>query len=949
MLLVGIGAFALFALIWLSRPAVSRYFFRRGVEAKQHWSLQESISNFDWALKVNPRNDAARLERAHTNQLRGHFTLSQLDVDQLLANPELDSHLRVSALNAAGINHFSFALPDQAVQFHNESLQLAQQQNLASAGGEALVHLSRVLYHLRGEHERAVSHLEEALKIGRETGDLKLQADALRNLGVVFWWFKAELDRPLAEFYLPALELYRRANDRAGARSGEATTLSNISLIYAFKGDIFEALNYQNQSVEIRRQIGDSAGLADSYLTMGQFFTDMENHRKASAYFQESLKLAEGIGYKLTQNEVEVYLAAAYVHLGEPDLAIPLLVRAVARERDNPVLARYRYAALANGHRLKGDHESALHSYRQALEINGRVDTPDLRFVGAINLYIADSLMAQGDWEEAGKALSKARDVIAEPRDFEAVGVLAAGLIFAQQARHEGRENEAIQHLQRAADLQTGTIVKSSTSFVAGPDRRLTDRLFRFLLEPRETPTTDESVSLAFRFLEQARYRTFRNFILQIRQRNPASTTAVARERQLLMRIDDLNRQLHSTGEAQTHRSLRQTYDEYEDLVLRDQLDQPRREIIRASRPVELVDLQRSLDRATAVVEYVVAGEQVFAIVVRHNRAAAVVLPETATQLRERIHLFSNVIFNEQVKADRDWKGVSMKLHKVLIAPLKERRLLDEATTLCLIPFSFLHEVPFAALLNDAAEERFLVEDFSLFRAPSATYLHQRILSPQKSDPSASLLALAGNSSHEHGLPPLESALTEIEQISPASAAAMRLSGPEASESRFKQMASGFSRIHFASHGIFEPDMPLLSRILLRPTSEDDGLLTVREVFDLSLNADLVTLSACETGRSFSSSGTVRSEIDRIGLIEAFLHAGARGVLATLLPVSDRATTEFMKTFYQRLSSTDKTTALAETQRLLIQGKVSYPADSRQQDMRHPRYWAPFILVGDSH
>jgi len=290
---------------------------------------------------------------------------------------------------------------------------------------------------------------------------------------------------------------------------------------------------------------------------------------------------------------------------------------------------------------------------------------------------------------------------------------------------------------------------------------------------------------------------------------------------------------------------------------------------------------------------------------------------------------------------------VAKKLNKVLIAPLRERGLLDDATKLCLIPFSFLHEVPFAAL-QDAGSDKFLVEDFVLFRAPSATYLHQRITAPFKSDQTASLLALAGNSSAEHGLPPLESAVTEIEGISSANGAA-RLSGPEASESRFKQLASGFSRIHFASHGIFEPDMPLLSSILLRPTSEDDGLLTVREVFDLRLNADLVTLSACETGRSFSSSGTAKSEIDRIGLIEAFLHAGSRGVLATLLPVSDRATSEFMKAFYQQLSSAEKATALAATQRALIRGEVSYAADSRKQDMRHPRYWAPFILVGESH
>jgi CHAT domain-containing protein len=145
--------------------------------------------------------------------------------------------------------------------------------------------------------------------------------------------------------------------------------------------------------------------------------------------------------------------------------------------------------------------------------------------------------------------------------------------------------------------------------------------------------------------------------------------------------------------------------------------------------------------------------------------------------------------------------------------------------------------------------------------------------------------------------------------------------------------------------------MPLFSRLLLAPTSTDDGNLTVREIFELGLRTSLVTLSACETGQSFSASGTDLVEEDRIGLIEAFLHAGSNSVLATLWPISDQPTTEFMKRFYFQLREKETSAdALAITQKAVLRSEAAVPASAQNLKsipLSHPRYWAPFILVGD--
>jgi len=944
-----IAASLLVPALWLGKVSLTQYLFRRGVEAKRHWRLTEAVNNFDWALRVSSGNHQARLERALANQLRGHFTQSQSDIDQLLVNGALDTRLRVSALNAAGINHFNFVLPDRAMALHEESLRLASQQGLQKNEGEALIHLSRVLYHAKGQYEPAVANLEKALALGKQLNDPALQADALRNLGVIFWWFKAEVDRPLVEFYLPALELYRSSNDRGG----EATTLSNICLIYSSKGDIFEALKYQNESIEIRNQIGDKAGLADSYLAMGAIFAGMENHRKASSYFQQGLKMAQQVGYRLTQNEIEVFLAAAYVHLDELDQAIPLMQGVAERERANPVLARYRYGALANCFHLRGEHDLAIRNYQIALDINRDIATPDQRFSIAIKVYMAESLMAKGQWREAGELLRPVRDVRIPLRDLEAAPILQGNLVLAEYARHEGSDEEALLYLEQAADLQAAVIATSSTNFVARPDRRTVDQLFRFLLD---TPVNFDpglkalAAQLAFKFLEQARYRSIRNFILQIRDAGQSDASGAGQEKQSLAKLDALTRQLGQRSEGSTRGQLRSAYSDYEDLVLKRQLDRSRYEIVRAARPVELRDLQKELDPTTALVEYVIAGNKVYALVVRHDRVAGILLPESKSQLLERAKLFQSLVFSPGIDAaDQSWRPAARKLHQALIAPLEEAGALSQAQRLGLIPYGFLHEVPFAALLRQSGNDRFLIEDYALFRVPSATFLHQQTVSSGGSlDRKPLMLALGRNKASLDGEPPLEFATDEVKTIASAGEI-VRFTDAEASESRFKQLASHATHIHLATHGIFEPDMPLLSRILLEPTAEDDGVLTAREIFDLRLTAELVTLSACETGRSFSSSGMAATEIDRVGLIEAFLHAGSHSVLASLFPVSDRPTLEFMKTFYERLPHRDKANALAETQRALLSGEASLSgAGTGYLDMRHPRYWAPFILVGNA-
>ena len=167
-----------------------------------------------------------------------------------------------------------------------------------------------------------------------------------------------------------------------------------------------------------------------------------------------------------------------------------------------------------------------------------------------------------------------------------------------------------------------------------------------------------------------------------------------------------------------------------------------------------------------------------------------------------------------------------------------------------------------------------------------------------------------------------------IVQKMPESRALVR---KEATESAFRQYAAGFGYLHFATHGEFDGDTPLRSALRLAKDERSDGLLTVDKLYSTRIDADMVTLSACETGL-----GKVASGDDVVGLTRGFLYAGASTIVASLWKVDDRATAVLMTRFYDELKSGDKREALRTAQ---LATRTQFP---------HPFFWAAFQLTGQA-
>jgi CHAT domain-containing protein len=242
------------------------------------------------------------------------------------------------------------------------------------------------------------------------------------------------------------------------------------------------------------------------------------------------------------------------------------------------------------------------------------------------------------------------------------------------------------------------------------------------------------------------------------------------------------------------------------------------------------------------------------------------------------------------------------------------------------VPQEYLFLVPFAAL--QTADGQYLIEQHTLLTTSAVQVLE---LSQQRPTNAAQTAVVVGNPAPmPASLAPLPYAEAEAEAIAHL-LNTTAITGTEATETAIKQRLSDAQVIHFATHGLFNETHPLQGAIALAPsTAEEDGFLTAAEILDLSINAELVVLSACDTGRGKITGDGV------VGLSRSLIAAGAPSVMVSLWQVPDDATSQLMVEFYRHRQQFDDAQALRQSMLSVMQ---TYP---------NPRDWAAFTLVGST-
>jgi CHAT domain-containing protein len=296
--------------------------------------------------------------------------------------------------------------------------------------------------------------------------------------------------------------------------------------------------------------------------------------------------------------------------------------------------------------------------------------------------------------------------------------------------------------------------------------------------------------------------------------------------------------------------------------------------------------------------------------------------------------------------AGSDYHAALRRFYDELIAPVAD--VLPAGETIVLEPHGPLWLVPFAALV--AGDGTFLADRWPIVYSPSAQILDEIRREPAYQRPADLRALVVGNPTPPgltrdddarfrgvrgttvfQPLPGAEQEARAIAAVLPPARTTL-LVGSGADLATIEARASDATVVHLASHALAFPASPLDSFVMLAASAGNDGRLTARRVLGLMLSADLVTLSACQTGLGQLSGDGV------IGLSRAFLVAGARSTLVSQWSVSDAATAALMTVFYREYAGgvEDKARAL---QRAMT-------AVRNQGGYDHPRYWAAFALIG---
>lgn len=329
--------------------------------------------------------------------------------------------------------------------------------------------------------------------------------------------------------------------------------------------------------------------------------------------------------------------------------------------------------------------------------------------------------------------------------------------------------------------------------------------------------------------------------------------------------------------------------------------------------PTSAADVMMWLAPDEALLQYFQHGEALYAFVLTDK---VQVFTLDGRGLDAEVRAFREALQKRQSAASRLAQSLSARLIAPVAAALTRSQLL-------IAPHGALHYLPFAALMDEGGKP--LMERHALSVLPAAGVLRFARTGRRP----IGRMALFGNPDLGNPALDLPGAEEEVRALQEMFEGATVHVRGEATPAAFRRDAPRAPYIHVAAHGEFDAERPLASRLLLAPQGDSDGMLRVGDFYDLSLDADLVVLSACETGL-----GKVLSGDEVVGLTRGLLFAGAKSVMASLWKIDDTATNLLMLRFYEHAKSMPLREALREAQKEV------------RRKYRHPYFWSAIQLVG---
>ena len=760
----------------------------------------------------------------------------------------------------------------------------------------------------RGDYRAALSALTQALASYRETGPLVDVVAVRRDI--------ASAHAAMGNLQGALIQLGQAERLAQARRLGPAQlaqlALARAELAVQFN-TLAEAERQYGRAEQLSRQVADPSGQATAESGLGLLLLLREDYPHAQAEFVLAQRTQAASGDARSTALTRLLLGYTQAHGGDTAVARRTLLQALDTLRtlgdaggEAAALGTLGELDLQEGFPL-----AAESLYRRGLERVSAEPAPTLSW--QLHAGLADALRGQG-----GSARDRATEEYrAAVRDIERV----SGTLPLEERRAAFLADKWDVY----AELARGELARGR-------------------------------MDSAFAASEQLRARQLLDLLARGRLARSGGVPAAvaAREQDLRRQITVLTRQLEGSPTVGTalrgplplateassgavREALARAQEAYRDLLFRVRESQPEYMALVTGAIAPVRELMRALPPDEALLEYLVGDSTSLVFVVTRDTMSAVQLGFGRHELAKLVDFTRGVLTRPGGVTDAGlWRAPLRRLHRYLLEPVETTGLLAGKRGLIIAPHAELHYVPFAALLGAPGPHEYLVERYRLTLVPSASVwlgLERRGRSRGRgAGAGGGVLALAPR------VDVLPGSAAEVAAIGRLFGdRALVLLADRASKRALGNAAPAQDIIHLATYGVLNKDNPLFSFLELAPSHGDDGRLEVHDVFGLDLRARLVVLSACQTALGAGALADVPAGDDWVGLVQAFLFAGASHVMATLWPVEDRTTAAFMSRFYSGLASGQpEAETLAEAQRATLRN----PATA------HPFYWAGFTLSG---
>lgn len=906
---------------------------------------EKALEQYNQALTIH-REKGDRFWEAETRNRIGWVYNAMDERQQSIEQYNLALPLRRETGDREGeavtLNDLGRAADDQgekqqAVEFYEQALRLSPPDENPEGAAQILIRLG-VVYDSTSEGQKALDVYGQALALLEKAGNRRALASVLNNIGLAH----ANLGD-----YGRAIEYYERALKLCGElelRGGEATVLHNLGLVSRAAGEQQKAIDYQTRALAIHKSSNSRSGQSLDLQALGVAYHEMRDESRALEFFEQTLVLRRALNDRRGEAVTLGNIGVAWAALGQAQKAHDYLSQALPLHR-----------AVAN---LEGEAETLLNLARTTYELGNAAEA---RTLLDQSLRLTESIRAKVSGEE----LRSSYFATVQRRYELGIDLL---MRMRQDQGAEGQQDLAALHLSersRARGL-IELLAESGADIRQGVDAKLLaqERALQQRLNARAQAQTRllsskhteaQAVAIAKEVADvtaQLQEVTTRIRITSPRYAalaQPQPLTGFEIQKQLL--DDDTLLLEYTLGERASYLWLvsSNSINSYR-LPPRAEIETAARRIydlLTARQPQSGLSEAQQLERASmAEAEYPAAAAALARLLLAPVAArlgnkrlvvvaagmleylpfAALPEPSTGSPTGKDTTVAAPLLVKHEV--------ISLPSASVLATLRRENSKRQAAAKMVVVLADpvFTSDDPRVGALGknrrDASAVALLASRSDSTGNQASTNIARVVRD----------FNLAGGRSGLSRLPFSREEAENILSFVP-SGTGLRALGFEASRATATSAQLGQYRIvHFATHGLLNSEHPELSGLVLSLVDAagkpEDGFLRLHEIYNLKLSADLVVLSACQTGLGKQIKGE-----GLVGLTRGFMYAGSPRVVASLWQVNDLATAELMKLFYRGM--------LKDGQRPAAALRSAQLEMMKQRRWSSPYYWAAFTLQGE--